>query len=172
MSGHNQELGQIGVDNPVADVIRRYFPGYPEGMSGQVFADPEVALLAALIKQGEDVEPADYEMDEDEQTDNNYFAEKFTVTAGGPTVGGEEPEYVDGAKINLGMTVDAVDLRFTDAIEVAFKGPNEDHRLIEYRAEDSPIVGKEATTSAMWVTRADAATSDPTLYVEAYENGE
>lgn len=167
----SDELGSLGVDKPVVDVIQRYFPGYPNGYAGQTLADPEVALLAALIKQGEDVEPADYEMDEEDST-SNYYAEDYSVTALGPRQDGAEPSNVDGKKIDLGMTVDAFDLRFTDDVVVAFKPPNEDHRDIKYRAGDSPVVGKEATTSNVWVRRADSATSDPTLFIEGYENGE
>lgn len=165
--GQNTQMGAVGTDPPVADVIRRYFADYPGGTTKQLLSDPNTALLAALVRQGEDYETPDYELEEEDAT-ATYYADQYTVTASGPKQGGKEPENVDGAKIDLGEAFDAFDLRFTDAVDVAFQGPNNEHRVITYRAEDSPVVGKEAATRYIYVTRADAATSNPTFYVEAY----
>jgi len=166
-----RQTGKVGVDPPVQNAIRRYFPQYPEGTRGQTLADPNAYLLASILHQLEGEEPADFDLDESDQQ-GRYFAEKYTVTASGPKQGGQVPKEVDGAKIELGESYDAVDLRFTDAVTVAFKGPNSDHRTIEYRAEDSPVVGRPAQSAAMWVTRGETASIDPTLWMEAYNDGE
>lgn len=167
----SNQMGRPGVDEPVADLIRQYFPDYPESSLRQTLSDPEVALLASLVRQGQGVEPADYELEETDVT-AEYFAEEYTVTSAGPRSGGEEPDEVDGTEIDLGLTAQSFDLRFTDDIMVAFMGPNHPHRAIKYRAKDSPVVGKRATTSAVWVWRADSASSDATLFLEADRDGE
>lgn len=163
--------GEFGVDQPVAQAIRRYFPEYPTGLSDQQQADPLAYLLAAQLLQNEGVQPKDFSLETDETT-ANYYAEEYTVTSNGPRVGGEEPENVDGQKIDLGEPFDRVDLRIDDDVVIAFNAPNNDHREIRYRVEDSPIIGKEAQTRYIWLKRADSATSDPTVFLEAYNDGQ
>lgn len=164
------ETGQIGVDPPVQQLIRRYFPEYPGGLGGQQLADAQLYMLGAILRQLEGIEPSDFELEE-ETTTANYFAEEYTATTSGPRVGGNEPEEVDGTRIDLGETYEAVDLRFDDDVVVAFNGTNNDHRDVKYRAKDSPVVGRQAQTRYIWLRRAESASSDPTVFLEAY-NGE
>jgi len=162
--------GQPGVDEQIQQEIRRYYPQYPAGLARQELASSEEYLLASILRQLEGKTPDDYDLEDDDQ-EANYFAEAYTATVDGPRVGGDEPEEVDGTKVDLGERYDAVDLRFTDDVVVAFKNSNNPHRDVKYREQDSPVVGRPAQSRYIWIRRADSATSDPTVFVEAY-NGE
>lgn len=163
-----RKTGELGVDEQIQQAIRRYYPQYPTGLGRQQLASSEEYLLASILRQLEGTEPADYDLEADDQ-EANYFAETYTATADGPRVGGEEPEEVDGAKVDLGDRYDAVDLRFDDDVVIAFKNANNDHRDIKYGSENSPVVGRPAQSRYVWIRRADSATSDPTVHLEAYD---
>lgn len=162
----NNEMGKVGVDPPIERLIRQYYPNYPQDSLGQLLSDPSVALLAVLARQNQD-SGTYQDTTETQDVEASYYADKYLVTSDGPRNGdGSTPENVDGKQIDLGFPVDTFDLRFTDAITVAFQGPNNQHRTIEYRAGDSPVVGKAAETRYVYVARAASATSDPTLWIE------
>jgi hypothetical protein len=165
----NEQFGSVGVDRATERLIREYFPEYPDSTLEQLLADPQTALTAALVRQNMDRPEPD--TTESQNVEARYYAEKYTVTADGPRQadsGGSlaEPENVNGTKVDLGFAADTFDLRFTDHITVAFKSPNDTHRDIHYRPEDSPVAGKEAHTRYVWLERHDQATSDPTVWIE------
>lgn len=165
------KMGEIGVDGPVAAVIRRQFPTYPESRIRQMFSDPSTALLAALVEQNASPNTS---AETERNPEAEYFAQEFTVTADGPRVTDSEgnvtePDYVDGKKVDLGYVVSEFDLRgFTEDVMVAFKGPNTTNRDIKYRAQDEPVAGIDAETRYVWLWRADSASSDPTVFVEGW----
>lgn len=173
MSGNSGDMGSIGVDEPIASLIRRHFPSYPESRIRQLATDPGVALTAIRVKQEQSDQSIETEETDVEAT---YYAETYTVTADGPRTTDpqgnlEEPSNVEGKMIDLGFDVDTFDLRgFEDDVNVAFKSPNTTHREITYRAQDEPLAGITARSRYLWLWRADSATSNPTVHVEGWRD--
>lgn len=157
------EFGKVGVDPATEDIIRRAFPEYPKSWIEQQFADPQTAILAALLRE----ELGHYGAETPEK-EARYYADEYTVTASGPRQSGTEPRNVNGKRIDFQQVVSAVDLRFDAAISVSFKRADSEHRQVTYLAADSPVVGIPVETRYMWVERADEASANAALQVEAW----
>lgn len=169
------KLGELGVDTPIEEQIRRHYPGYPESTIGQMLSDPQVALLSILVDEMGSGSTSSSDSGTSNET-ATYFAEKYTVTSDGPRVKKadgtlEEPEEVDGARVDVGFVANSWDLRFTDDVVVAWQPSNRTHRDVLYRAKDSPVVGKTARSQSIWIKQADSASSNPTLFVEGDVDG-
>lgn len=164
-----EQFGSLGVDKATERLIREYFPEYPDSTMEQLLADPQTALTAALLREMRgDVRALDTGSKTRET--GRYFAQEFTVTESGPRVNGEEPEYVEGKRIDVGTVYDEWDIRgFTDDIKIAWKSPNRTNRDITYRGgTDNPVAGVPVSTRYVWLWRAESATSDSTVYLEGW----
>jgi hypothetical protein len=131
-------------------------------------SDTDRLLLALLLEQrGQDLvealDDAKSEYDEDDG-ETEYYAQKFTVTEDGP------PEDVtdDQGRLDFGFEASTVDLRLTDAIEVAFQPEGNLNRVIEYRKQDQHASGIPVEARYAYLTRASGAEGDPTVWVEAW----
>lgn len=146
---------QVDTETVISRLLQKYF-GEPHS---ELFRDEEEALLAALLMEsrGETSVP-DSATKTDEAT---YAAVSVTVDDAGPT--DQTPPSVDGAKIDLGAIYSGFNLRFSDAVEIAFKESGK--RWIPYRADESPVTGVQAETRYVWVRRGEEATTDPTVII-------
>lgn len=171
----NNEWGQIGADDPIVSLIRKYYPSYPDGPLGELTTDPMTALLAIRVEQERGSDIVQVEDSESSSTTATYFAREFTVTEDGPRVtdsGGnlKAPEFVDGKKIDAGAIYSEWDVRgFSDDINLAFKSPTRTNRDILYQSGDEPLTGIPAATRYVWLWRADSATSNPTVRLEGWD---
>jgi len=158
--------GQIGTETVIDRVLAEYLPYQDrQTLLDEVVEDETNALLTALLLEisGQNV----LEESNEVQKTANYYAETFTVGTNGPVEGGEE---IDGKRVDLGFVAESIDLRISDAVTVAFNRPGKnDHREITYTSGVSPITEIPASTRYVWLSRADSASSDPTVQMEAWE---
>lgn len=125
----------------------------------RIFRDETEALLSAILLELRDEKSIpDAAAETDEAT---YAAVAVTVDDDGPT--DQAPPSVDGTKIDLGAIYSGFNLRFSDAVEVAFKESGK--RWIPYRADESPVTGVQAETRYVWVRAHDDAATDPTVII-------
>lgn len=172
MSSNSNELGNLGLDEPVLQQIRTYYPDYPESTIQQMLSDPEIVLLSILVDElGSRQSATSTSSDGPERQTAQYYAEQYTVTSDGPRIDGESPENVEGQRIDIGFSAGSWDLRFDDDIVVSWKEPNRTNREVNYRSQDSPVVGISRQSRYLWVKRADSASSDATLFVEGDIDG-
>ncbi|MFC6952225.1 hypothetical protein [Halorubellus litoreus] len=157
-----------GPGSNIEALLDEYGVGVNSWVSDVFASDTDRLLLALLLEQrGQElVEALDDAQSEytDEDSGTQYYAQQFTVTQSGP------PEDVtdDQGRLDFGFEATSVDLRFTDSVEVAFKPQGNANRVIEYRKQDKHAEGIPVETQTMGVVRADSATSDPTVWVEAW----
>jgi hypothetical protein len=155
----------IGTNTIFDRVLAEYLPYQDRQTLWEELAEDETnALLLALLLEtsGRSIVEEDRKVNETA----TYFSETYTVGVDGPASDGEE---VDGTKVDFGFVADKVDLRIDDTVVVAFSEPGKtEHREITYRQQDSPLAGIPASSRYVWVRRADSATTDPTVRVEAW----
>lgn len=158
--------GQIGTDTVIDRVLAEYLPYQDrQTLLGEIAEDETNALLTAQLLEMSGQNVLD-EGGEVQQT-ARYFAESYTVGTDGPTGTGDE---LKGSRVDLGFVAETVDLRTTDTVTVAFNRPGKnDHREITYSAEVSPITEIPASTRYVWLSRAQSASSNPTVQMEAWE---
>jgi len=95
----------------------------------------------------------------DVDVDAIYRTETYEVT--------ETNDRDDWQKVDLDFVTEEIDLRFDDAVKVAFaKQPGSDD-VVTYGSADSPVVGIPASTSWIWIAAQDG-TSGATVQVEAW----
>ncbi len=150
--------GETPADDMMDALLRDYFPE-PQSWRA-LFRDEEEALLTALLLESREESRLTGTTEQSEEA--TYDSITVTVDADGPV--NDRPN-IDGAKIDLGGIYNGVTLRFTDAIEAAFKSEDDD-RWIPYGSRDSPVTGIQAETRFVWVRRGDSATTDPQVNIE------
>ncbi|MFC6953522.1 hypothetical protein [Halorubellus litoreus] len=157
-----------GPNSRVEQLLGEYGVGANSWIEDIFKSDTDRLLLAILLEQREQdlIEALDDASSEytDEDSGTQYYVQKFTVTQSGP------PENLsdDQGRLDFGFEASTVDLRFSDSIEVAFKPEATSNRVIEYRKQDKHAEDIPVETQTMGVVRADSATSDPTVWVEAW----
>lgn len=173
----SDKWGSIGADGPIVSLIRQYYPSYPDGPLGELTTDPMTALLAIRVEQerGDDIILSEESSSSGSSSTASYFSSgELVVTSDGPRVEGsnglEEPDYVDGKKIDAGAVFAEWDIRgFNDDIMVAFKESARTNRDVLYRGgTDNPVVNLPAETRYVWMWRAESAGSNPTVYLEGW----
>lgn len=167
MSNDGFNIGAKGTGTKFDKLVNEYFPQREGNLIYQLLENETDALLAAILLEMQamnDDGSGQYPQGSGPGKSSVYFADTFQVTTDGPAVDGE---YVDGTRLDLGFVTDEIDLRFSDDIAVAFRNTG-DHRTITYRQEDSPVVGIAADSQYVWIKRAETATSDPVVHLEAW----
>ena len=73
----------------------------------------------------------------------------------------------DWQELDLDFITQEVDLRFSGAIYVAFRTPSDDEYIVEYDADESPVVGISVETSEIHLA-AQEGTGGAAVTVEAW----
>jgi len=73
----------------------------------------------------------------------------------------------DWVEVDLDFVTSEVDLRFSDAIAVAFRPPTEDEAIVQYDGSESPVTGLPVETSEIHLG-AQQSTSGASLTLEAW----
>jgi hypothetical protein len=76
----------------------------------------------------------------------------------------------DWQEVELDFVTSEVDLRFGDAIAVAFEEPQQEESVVRYAGDESPVVGVPVQTSTIWLG-AQPGSGGATATVEAWHNG-
>jgi len=145
----NGNVGLIGTETPVDDLLSQYFPGRPDNLAYQVFESEQTALLAALLLEQQG---GGGRGDEEVPADASYDAKTVAVD-------GKESKTKWGYQANTVLI-----MGFAEPLEVAFKQPGKRDRWIPLSASDhdpaefSPGDGLGA--SRLWLrTQSDNADS-------------
>ena len=73
----------------------------------------------------------------------------------------------DWKRFDLDFVTEEIDLRFSDAINVALVKQPSDGDIVQYNSADSPVVGIPASTSWIWVSAQDG-TGGASVTMEAW----
>jgi len=157
----------LGPDSNIERLLDEYGVGANTWVADVFASDTDRLLLALLLEERDqdlvdalDAAKSEYNSD----TTAVYWADNFTVDATGAPDALTDKQ----GRIDFGFEASSVDLRFTDDILVRFAEQGSDNSEIIYRKDDQHDSDIHVETQYMYVERGTDATTDTTVYVEAW----
>lgn len=160
-------MSTIGPGSNIERLLDEYGLGANSLLADVFESDTDRLLLALLLEErDQDIVDAIDTASNDYNSKNRsvYWSNNFTVDSDGP------PDKLTDSqgRIDFGFESSSLDLRFTDEIQVRFTKQGSDNSTIIYRQSDEFAADIPVDTQYIYIERGPNATTDPTVYVEAW----